>query len=123
MPEQFSRKILLDLAAAFFLLGSVIVLVVSILNIPISTVYPTFRLREPLTYAYLVAVVIEIVAAILGFDCFNMTAKRRLGSAGVRGVIIGAVLLSAAWMTDSQIIGVGAVLILIAGIICYVYRE
>ncbi len=123
MPESFSRKTLLDLASAFFLLGSVIVLIISILSLPITTVYPAFRLREPLPYVSLVAVIIEIVAAILGFDCFNMIAKRKLASAGVRGVVIGAVLLSTAWATGSQMVGAGAVLILIAGITCYIYRE
>jgi len=39
MPEAFSRKTLLDLAAAFFLLGSILVLVISILSVPIETVY------------------------------------------------------------------------------------
>jgi len=123
MTETFSRKTLLDIAAAFFLLGSVIVLIISILNVPIATVYPTFRLHEPLPYTYLVAIVIGIVGAVLGFDCFNMTSKRNLASAGVRGVVIGAVLLSTAWAIGSQMVGVGAILILIAGIICYVYRE
>ncbi len=123
MTEAFSRKTLLDLAAALFLLGSVIVLIISILNVPIATVYPVFRLYEPLSYTYLVAIVIEVIGAVLGFDCFNMTSKRKLASAGIRGVVIGAVILSAAWATGSQIIGAGAILILIAGIVCYVYRE
>jgi len=125
MPEAFSRKTLLDLAAAFFLLGSILVLVISILSVPIETVYPTFKLRIPLTYSYLVAVIIGIVGAILGLDCFSMTTKRNLSNAGVRGIVIGAVLLSISWAAglSFQIVGAGAVLILIAGIICYIYRE
>jgi hypothetical protein len=73
----------------------------------------------------LVAVIIGIVGAILGLDCFSMTTKRNLSNAGVRGIVIGAVLLSISWAAglSFQIVGAGAVLILIAGIICYIYRE
>lgn len=122
MPEAFSRKTLLDLAAIFFLLGSAIVLITAILGVPIATVYP-LRLREPLPYISLAATIIEIVGAILGFDCFHMTTKKKLASAGVRGLVIGAILLSTAWMAGSPMVGVGAVLILIASVLCYIYRE
>jgi len=122
MPEAFSRKTLLDLAAIFFLLGSAIVLITAILTLPISTVYP-LRLREPLPYVSLAATIIAIVGAILGFDCFNMVTKKKLAGAGVRGLVIGAMLLITAWMTGSPMVGVGAVLILIASVICYIYRE
>jgi hypothetical protein len=122
MPEAFSRKTLLDLAGIFFLLGSAIVLITAILTLPISTVYP-LRLREPLPYVALAATIIEIVGAILGFDCFGMVTKKKLASAGVRGLVIGAILLSTAWMAGSPMVGVGAVLILIASVLCYVYRE
>jgi len=123
MPEAFSRKTLLDLASIFFLLGSAIVLIIAVLSLPITTVYPTFRLREPLSYTYLAGIIIIIVGAILGFDCFHMTTRRGLASAGVRGIVIGAVLIITSLISGPQICGVGAVLILIAGVVCYVYRE
>ncbi|MEM3018501.1 MAG: hypothetical protein QXO25_06450 [Candidatus Bathyarchaeia archaeon] len=121
-PEDCSRKTLLDLAAIFFLLGSAIVLITAILGLPIATVYP-LRIREPLPYVSLAANIIMIVGAILGFDCFGMATKKKLASAGVRGLVIGAILLSTAWMAGSPMVGVGAVLILVASILCYVYRE
>jgi len=123
MPENFSRKTLLDLASIFFLLGSTIVLIIAVLSLPITTVYPIFRLREPLPYTYLAGVIIEIVGAMLGFDCFHMASKGRLASAGVRGIVIGTVLIIASLISGPQLTGVGAVLILIAGIICHIYRE
>ncbi len=123
MPEAFSRKTLLDLASIFFLLGSTIVLIIAVLSLPITTVYPTFGLREPLQYTYLAGIIIEIVGALLGFDCFHMTSKSRLASAGVRGIVIGVVLIIASLISGPQLVGVGAVLILIAGIICHIYRE
>jgi hypothetical protein len=54
-----------------------------------------------------------------------MTTKRNISTAGVSGIVIGAVLLSISWAAglSFQIVGAGAVLILIAGIICYIYRE
>lgn len=122
VSEKFSRKTLLDLAGVFFLLGSIIVLIISVLSIPISTIYPTFSLGV-ISYSYLMAIIIAIIGAILGFDCFYLTTKRNLVSAGVRGIVIGAVLLCVAWITGAQMVGAGSILILIAGIICYIYRD
>ncbi|MBS7623529.1 hypothetical protein KEJ39_07650 [Candidatus Bathyarchaeota archaeon] len=122
MSEAFSRKTLLDLAAIFFLLGSAIVLATAILGLPIATVYP-LRIREPLPYISLVATVITVLGAILGFDCFHMMSRKKLARAGVRGLVIGAVLVSTALVAGSPMVAAGAVLILISSALCYVYRE
>jgi hypothetical protein len=122
MTEAFSRKTLLDAASIFFLLGSIVVLILSVLRLPVDQVLPSFRVGT-LSYPNLVAIIAGIIGAILGFDCFHMTTKRRLYDAGIRGIVIGAVLLSLAWVLGLQMIGVGAVLILVAGVICYIYRD
>jgi hypothetical protein len=122
MTEAFSRKTLLDAASIFFLLGSIVVLILSVLRLPVDQVLPSFRVGT-LSYPNLVAIISGIIGAILGFDCFHMTTKRRLSDAGIRGIVIGAVLLSLAWVLGLQMIGVGAVLILVAGVICYIYRD
>jgi len=122
MTEAFSRKTLLDAASIFFLLGSIVVLVISVLSLPVAQVLPSFRVGT-LSYRDLVAIIAGIIGAVLGFDCFYMTTKRKLSDAGIRGIVIGAVLLSIAWVIGLQMIGVGAVLVLVAGVICYIYRD
>jgi len=122
MTEAFSRKTLLDVASIFFLLGSIVVLVISVLRLPVAQVLPSFRVGT-LSYPDLVAIIAGIIGAVLGFDCFYMTTKRKLSDAGIRGIVIGAVLLSIAWVIGLQMIGVGAVLVLVAGVICYIYRD
>lgn len=122
MTEAFSRKTLLDAASIFFLLGSIVVLVISVLRLPVAQVLPSFRVGT-LSYPDLVAIIAGIIGAVLGFDCFYMTTKRKLSDAGIRGIVIGAVLLSIAWVIGLQMIGVGAVLVLVAGVICYIYRD
>jgi hypothetical protein len=122
MTEAFSRKTLLDSASIFFLLGSIVVLVISVLRLPVAQVLPSFRVGT-LSYPDLVAIIAGIIGAVLGFDCFYMTTKRKLSDAGIRGIVIGAVLLSIAWVIGLQMIGVGAVLVLVAGVICYIYRD
>ncbi|MCX6660348.1 MAG: hypothetical protein NTX81_08235 [Candidatus Bathyarchaeota archaeon] len=83
---------------------------------------PSFRVGT-LSYPDLVAIIAGIIGAVLGFDCFYMTTKRKLSDAGIRGIVIGAVLLSIAWVIGLQMIGAGAVLVLVAGVICYIYRD
>ncbi|MCJ7760431.1 hypothetical protein MUP59_04735 [Candidatus Bathyarchaeota archaeon] len=122
MTEAFSRKTLLDSASIFFLLGSIVVLVISVLRLPVAQVLPSFRVGT-LSYPDLVAIIAGIIGAVLGFDCFYMTTKRKLSDAGIRGIVIGAVLLSIAWVIGLQMIGLGAVLVLVAGVICYIYRD
>jgi uncharacterized BrkB/YihY/UPF0761 family membrane protein len=122
MTEAFSRKTLLDVASIFFLLGSIVVLVISVLRLPVAQVLPSFRVGT-LSYPDLVAIIAGIIGAVLGFDCFYMTTKRKLSDAGIRGIVIGAVLLSIAWVIGLQMIGAGAVLVRVAGVICYIYRD
>jgi hypothetical protein len=125
--EAILKRSLLDLAAAFFLIGGVISLVSMIVMIPIATVYP-FTLRV-VTFVTLVVLIVGIICALEALECYSFASKRLLLKAGMRGIIVGAILLSLSvgliGIQDfrTQLVAGSAILIIIAGVICYVYRE
>ena len=117
----------LDLAAAFFVIGGVISLIVSILALPIFSIYPFILVPFGLVFAVLF--VVGLVCSLVAIHCYSLTTKRLLSQAGMRGVIAGAILLTLSLgligMTHeltTEIGTVSAILILIAGAVCFVLR-
>lgn len=119
----------MDLAAALFVIGGVIGLVTSLLTIPISNLYP-FELGDSFGFAYVVVLVVGVVCSMGAIHCYSLATKRQLVPAGTRGIIFGAILLAITLGLVGRIrelnsqLGVGsAILILIAGVICFILRE
>ncbi len=129
MPQEpIWKRTLLDLAAALFLIGGVVSLVSTIVMIPIATIYP-FMLMAPVRFNTVVVLVVGIACAVEAFECYSYASKRVLSKAGIRGIIVGAILLSLSLglvgVDDfkTQLITASAILMIIAGAVCYVYRE
>jgi hypothetical protein len=124
--EPIWRRGLLDLAAAFFLIGGVVSLMSIIMMVPIRTVYP-FKLNSSISFALIIILIVGIICAIQTFECYKLTSNRMLIKAGIRGIVIGAILLSIGLMSGSEIkaqmVTASAILILVGGVINYIYRE
>jgi hypothetical protein len=124
--EPIWRRGLLDLAAAFFLIGGVVSLMSIIMMVPIRTVYP-FKLNSSISFALIIILIVGIICAIQAFECYKLTSNRMLIKAGIRGIVIGAILLSIGLMSGSEIkaqmVTASAILILVGGVINYIYRE
>lgn len=117
----------LDLAAAFFVIGGVISLIVSVLALPIFSVYPFIVVTFGLVFA--VIFVVGLICSLVAIHCYSLTTRRSLPQAGMRGIISGAILLTLSLglvgMTHeltTQIGVVSAIMILIAGAVCFVLR-
>jgi hypothetical protein len=117
----------LDLAAALFVIGGVISLIVSILALPIFSIYPLILV--PFGLVLVVLFVVGLICSLVAVHCYSLTTRRVLSQAGMRGVISGAILLTLSLgligMTHeltTQIGAVSAILILIAGAVCFVLR-
>ena len=122
--EQMWKRGILDLAAIFFLIGGIIVLMTVLMMIPIKNIYP-FELKSSLSFSQIIVLFIFLICAIESFECFNFSSKRMLEKAGVRGIVIGAVLLTLGSFLDikTQALEGSSIIILIGGIISYIYRE
>jgi hypothetical protein len=117
----------LDLAAALFVIGGVISLIVSVLALPIFSIYPFILV--PFGMVFAVLFVVGLVCSLVAIHCYTLATKRLLPQAGMRGVIAGAILLTLSLgligMTHeltTQIGTVSAILILVAGAACFVLR-
>lgn len=121
-----------DLAAIFFVIGGVVSLAMSLLSLPISSIYP-FTLPSSLGTEFLVVLGISVICSLGALHCYSLTAKRMLSEAGIRGLIFGALLLVFSLgligniregSGTSTILNIlSAVLILIAGVICFALRH
>ena len=124
--EPVWKRALIDLVAAFFIIGGVVSLISIIMMIPISTIYP-FRLSSTISFTLVIVLIVGLICSIEAFECYSFVSKRLLSRAGMRGIIIGAILLSIGLMENqggkTQFVSGSAILILIAGVICYIYRE
>lgn len=122
--EPIWKRGILDLAAIFFLIGGIIILMTVLMMIPIKNVYP-FELRTELSFSQIIVLIVIIICAIESFECFNFASKRMLEKAGVRGIVIGAILLTLGSLLDlkTQALEGSSILILIGGIISYIYRK
>ena len=118
----------IDIAAALFVIGGVVSLVVSMVAAPIYSLYP-FQLQF-FSFLFAVVLIVGVICAIGAIHCFTLTSKRMLHEAGMRGLIFGAILLAFSLglvgANPGQNTGLGtasAILILIAGAICFVLRD
>ncbi len=121
-----------DLAAVFFVIGGVVSLIMSILTLPISSVYP-LTIPSSLSTTLLVVLGISVICSLGAIHCFSLATKRMLSEAGVRGIVFGALLLifslglvgsfKEASSTATLLNTISAFLILIAGSICFVLRH
>ena len=118
-----------DLAAALFVIGGVISLIISALTIPISSIYP-FTLPETFSYVLTIVLVVSLICSLGAIHCYSLTSKLLLSQAGIRGIIFGAILLTLSLgfigtyhALNATVGAVSAVLVLIAGAICFVLRE
>ena len=124
--EPIWKRAVLDLSAILFLIGAIIGLVSIVMMIPISTVYP-FRVTAGISFILIIILVVGAICAIEALECYSFASKRMTTKAGMRGVVIGAILLVISLLSGSdiktQILAASSILILIAGAINYVYRE
>ena len=124
--EPIWKRALLDLSAILFLIGGIIGLVSIVMMIPISTVYP-LRVTTGISFILIIILVVGVICAIEALECYSYASKRMTTKAGMRGIVIGAILLVIGLMSGSdlktQILIASSILILIAGAINYVYRE
>jgi hypothetical protein len=126
-----------DLAAILFVIGGVVALAMTILAIPIGSIYP-FSLSSSLSVTSIVVLGVSLICSLGALHCFSLASKRMLSEAGVRGLIFGALLLifslgisgnsglSSAIGgsgTGTFLTAVSAFLIIIAGIICFSLRH
>jgi hypothetical protein len=124
--EPIWKRAILDLSAILFLIGGIIGLVSIVMMIPISTVYP-FRVTTGISFILIIILVVGVICAIEALECYSFASKRITTKAGMRGIVIGAILLVISLLSGSdlktQILIAGSILILVAGAINYVYRE
>jgi hypothetical protein len=119
-----------DLAAILFVIGGVVSLAMTVLAIPIGSIYP---LSLPaLTVTEIVVLGVSLICSLGALHCFSLATKRMLSEAGVRGLIFGALLLIFSFGIAGSLRGsdtgtllteISAVLIMIAGVICFCLRH
>jgi len=123
-----------DLAAIFFIIGGVVSLVLAVLSIPISSVYPFTLPLNSFNMTFVAILAISLICSLGAIHCYSLTAKRMLSEAGIRGIIFGALLLIfslglvgnsgvSASNSTTLLTSLSAVLIIIAGIVCFALRH
>jgi len=133
-----------DLAAILFVIGGVVSLAMTILALPIASIYP-LSLPTSLSATEIVVIAVSLICSLGALHCFSLATKRMLSEAGVRGLIFGALLLifslggiagnagtgtgtlagsgTLALGTGTWLNAISAFMILIAGMICFVLRH
>jgi len=120
-----------DLAAVLFVVGGVVSLVMNLLTIPITNIYP-FTLPSSIGTEFLVITGISVICSLGAIHCYSLATKRMLSETGTRGLIFGALLLIFSLgiigsfkgsNTTTILTTLSAVLILIAGVICFALRH
>ena len=119
-----------DLAAILFVIGGVVSFVMTVLTIPITSIYP-FRPPTRFSTVFLVALTMGLVCSLGAIHCYSLTSKRRLSEAGIRGTIFGVLLLifslglfgSYQEPSTVTLLTSSAILILVAGVMCFVLRN
>jgi len=82
-----------------------------------------------MTFVTLVVLIVGIICSVESFECYSFVSKKMLQKAGIRGIIVGAILLSITLGLRGfedfriQLVAGSAILMIIAGVICYIYRE
>lgn len=120
-----------DLAAVFFVIGGVVSLIMTILSIPITSIYP-FTLPQTVGTTSLVMLGVSVICSLGAIHCYSLTTKRMLSEAGIRGLIFGGLLLIFSLglignfrTSDSSTLltTISAILILVAGVITFALRH
>ena len=120
-----------DMAAVFFVTGGVVSLLMNLLAIPIPSIYP-FTLPTTLSTSSLIVLGLSLICSIGAIQCYSLARRRALSEAGIRGIIFGALLLIFSLglvgsfrdsSTSTSLTALSAVLILIAGAICFGLRH
>ena len=126
-----------DLAAIFFIIGGVVSLVLTLLTIPVSSVYPFTVPLNSFSMTFVAVLAIGLVCSLGAIHCYSLTAKRMLSEAGIRGIIFGALLLifslgvfgnasvsSVSFSNSTTLLtSLSAALITIAGVVCFALRH
>ena len=124
-----------DLAAILFVIGGVVSLAMTILALPI-TIFP-LSLPTSLSASSIVFLGVSLVCSIGAIHCFSLATKRLLSEAGIRGLIFGTLLLifnigmtgslsslaGSGSPSGSLLTTISAILIMLAGVICFSLRH
>jgi len=120
-----------DLAAILFVIGGVVSLAMTTLALPINISDPLSTLTG-LTLTPIVVLGVSLICSLGAIHCFSLASKRMLSEAGVRGLVFGALLFIFSFGvagslrgsdTGTLLTAVSAILILIAGIVCFSLRH
>ena len=120
-----------DLAAVLFVIGGIMSLVLTLLGIPITSLYP-INLPSSFSTVFVVVLAISLICSLGAIHCYSLATRRLLSEAGMRGMIFGALLLVlslgligtfAVGATVNLLAEAGAVLVLIGGVICFALRH
>jgi hypothetical protein len=121
------KTVFIDIAAALFVIGGVVSLVVNMVAAPIFSLYP-FQLQF-FSFVLAVVLIVGVICSLGAIHCFTLASKRMLHDAGMRGIIFGAILLalSVGLVGTNRDLNAGlgtasAIVILIAGAISFVLR-
>ena len=124
---------IVDLAAIFFVIGGVVSLVVSLLALPITNLYPmSLPSSFNLTTVSVAVLAISVICSLGAIHCYSLTAKRMLSEAGIRGIIFGTLLLVFSLGvvgtyrpsdTNTLLTTLSAFLILVAGVVTFAMRH
>jgi hypothetical protein len=117
---------MVDVAAVLFVVGGVASFVMSLLVIPFVSA------TLPVTFAsvFLIVLAITLICSLGAVHCYILAMRRLLSSAGIRGMIFGALLLifslglvgNFSPAITTSLAEVSAVLVLVGGVICFVLR-
>jgi len=120
-----------DLAAILFVIGGIVSLVMTLLTVPISSLYP-LNLPTSFSTASIAVLAITLICSIGAIHCYSLTTKRMLSEAGIRGIIFGTLLLIFSLgvigslreaNSNTSLTAISSVLILIAGIVTFALRH
>src|SRR5271157_5301865 len=120
-----------DIAAILFVVGGVVSLAMTILALPINISNPLSTLTG-LTTTSIVVLGVSLICSLGTIHCFSLASKRMLSEAGVRGLVFsfgfagsvsGSGTAGLAPGTGTLLTALSAILILIAGIVCFSLRH
>ncbi len=74
----------LDLAAILFVIGGVVSLIISVLTLPIFSIFPFIIV--PFFFVFAVVFVVGLVCSLVAILCYNLVTQRLLSKAGMRGI-------------------------------------
>ena len=123
-----------DLAAIFFIIGGVVSLILTLLTVPVSSVYPFTVPLNNFSMTFVAVLAVSLICSLGAIHCYSLTAKRMLSEAGIRGIIFGALLLIFSLgvvgnasvsisNTTTLLTSLSAALIIIAGVVCFALRH